>query len=94
MTIFVFLNGYIFSAGIEFHGFSFASENIYSAIFFAQVIFINGPASAPLIIAKKRVAPIKVISLPKLELCGTLLLAKMLHNLIIQLKLTQHQMRF
>lgn len=82
------------SAKIEFHGFSDASEKAYSAVLYARVTPINGPNSVTLLFAKTRVAPIKVISLPKLELCGAVLLANMTHNLFNQLDLPQHQTYF
>ena len=55
---------------IEFHGFSDASEKAYSAALYARVTPIDGHISVTLLFAKTRVAPIKVISIPKLELCG------------------------
>ncbi|XP_046808368.1 uncharacterized protein LOC124420202 [Lucilia cuprina] len=82
------------SAKIEFHGFSDASEKAYSACLYARVTPIDGPNSVTLLFAKTRVAPIKVISLPKLELCGAVLLANMTHNLLTQLNLPLHQTYF
>ncbi|XP_037815968.1 uncharacterized protein LOC119606507 [Lucilia sericata] len=82
------------SAKIEFHGFSDASEKAYSACLYARVTPIDGPNSVTLLFAKTRVAPIKVISLPKLELCGAVLLANMTHNVLTQLNLPLHQTYF
>ena len=82
------------STKIEFHGFSDASEKAYSAVLYALVTPINGPISVTLLFAKTRVAPIKVLSLPRLELCGAVLLANMIHNLLAQLDLPQYQTFF
>ncbi|XP_037826545.1 uncharacterized protein LOC119614493 [Lucilia sericata] len=82
------------SAKIEFHGFSDASEKAYSACLYARVTPIDGPNSVTLLFAKTRVAPIKVITLPKLELCGAVLLANMTHNVLTQLNLPLHQTYF
>ena len=82
------------SAKIEFHGFSDASEKAYSVVLYARVTPIDGLNTVTLLFAKTRVAPIKVISLPKLELCGAVLLANMTHNLLKQLKLPLHQTYF
>ncbi|XP_036327139.1 uncharacterized protein LOC118739735 [Rhagoletis pomonella] len=71
---------------IQIHGFCDASEKAYAASVYMRVkrdskVFIN------LLLAKTRVAPVKTISLPRLELCGAVLLAEIVDSIINNLKL-------
>ncbi|XP_051864316.1 uncharacterized protein LOC127566332 [Drosophila albomicans] len=63
-------------AKIQFHGFCDASQSAYGAALYARVE-TAGQVSVSLLVAKTRVAPIKTVSLPRLELCGALLLAEL-----------------
>lgn len=65
-------------AEVQLHGFCDASERAYGACIYAQSVHRNGDAQAYLICAKSRVAPIKTISIPRLELCGAQLLARLM----------------
>ncbi|XP_043464547.1 uncharacterized protein LOC122499986 [Leptopilina heterotoma] len=72
----------------ELHGFSDASERAYSAaLYIVHRSPVNGSHSN-LIIAKTKLAPVKAISLPKLELCGATLLAKLTSVVTEKLKFT------
>ncbi|XP_055855978.1 uncharacterized protein LOC129919155 [Episyrphus balteatus] len=64
---------------IQLHGFSDASEKAYGAVVFMRVLDKLGNIHMHLIISKTKVAPLKTVSLPRLELCGALLLASLLH---------------
>lgn len=64
---------------IEFHGFCDASIKAYAAVIFCRTQK-NGNFSVQLLTSKTRVAPIKQVSLPKLELCGATLLAKLMQK--------------
>ncbi|XP_036345965.1 uncharacterized protein LOC118755225 [Rhagoletis pomonella] len=71
---------------IQIHGFCDASEKAYAASVYMRVkrdskVFIN------LLLAKTRVAPVKTISLPRLELCGAVLLAEIVDSIINNLNL-------
>ncbi|XP_051155190.1 uncharacterized protein LOC127277842 [Leptopilina boulardi] len=61
----------------ELHGFSDASERAYSAAIYLVHRTFAGESHSNLIIAKTKLAPVKAISLPKLELCASTLLAKL-----------------
>jgi len=65
------------SCSIELHGFSDASESGYAAVIYFRCQLSNGDVIVRQIIAKTRVAPLKRITLPRLELCGAHLLSKL-----------------
>lgn len=62
----------------ELHGFSDASNVAYAAVVYARIIDEQGRVFVYLITSKTRVAPIKQVSIPRLELCGAVLLTKLL----------------
>lgn len=64
---------------VQLHGFSDASELGYAANVYVRCVNSKGDVRINLLFAKSRVAPLKKISLPRLELNGAHLLAKILH---------------
>ena len=50
--------------------------------------------SCHLLTAKSRVVPVKTISLPRLELCGTVLAAEMSESIIFKLEISSHNVFF
>lgn len=63
---------------IEFHGFSDASMAAYAATIYIRLFYTNGKIECNLVAAKTKVAPINpIVTIPRLELCGTLLLARL-----------------
>lgn len=67
---------------IQIHGYSDASEQAYGACVYARSTHSNGTHVVKLICAKSKVAPLKSISLPKLELCGALLLSRLVSSVV------------
>lgn len=65
---------------VQLHGFSDASEHAYGGVVYLRATDSNGTVRVSLVMAKTRVAPIKAISLPRLELCGAVVMAKLLDH--------------
>ena len=67
---------------LQLHGFCDASETGYGASLYIRSELIDGSYSTQLWCSKSRVAPLKSISIAKLELCAALLLARIVHKCI------------
>ncbi|XP_063988136.1 uncharacterized protein LOC135168143 [Diachasmimorpha longicaudata] len=65
---------------IQLHGFSDASEEAYGACVYLRSGGSNGEVNTALLCAKSRVAPLKRLAIPKLELCGAQLLIKLMQE--------------
>lgn len=61
---------------IQLHGFADASSIAYGATIYIRVIAPNGEPSCFLLGCKTRIAPVKTITIPRLELCAAELLAR------------------
>ncbi|XP_075158181.1 uncharacterized protein LOC142231459 [Haematobia irritans] len=71
---------------VQFHGFSDASEKAYAAALYVR-IREEESVSVHLVSCKTKVAPLKTLSIPRLELCGATLLAEMIDRLVPQLEI-------
>ncbi|GFX86851.1 integrase catalytic domain-containing protein [Trichonephila clavipes] len=63
---------------IELHAFSDASEKAYGSSIYLKSISALGEVKVYLVTSKSRVSPLKQISIPRLELCGAVLAAKLM----------------
>ncbi|KRY67843.1 hypothetical protein T4A_13413 [Trichinella pseudospiralis] len=63
---------------LELHGFSDASGKAYGTVVYLRLSHRDGRVETRLVAAKSRVAPIKCLSLPRLELMAALLCARLL----------------
>ncbi|XP_055701637.1 uncharacterized protein LOC129800919 [Phlebotomus papatasi] len=63
---------------LQLYAFSDASQRAYSACIYARTINHQGDISCYLIAAKTRVSPLTTVTIPRLELCGAVLLVRLL----------------
>ncbi|GFS67450.1 uncharacterized protein TNCV_2903491 [Trichonephila clavipes] len=72
---------------IEIHGFADASEHCYGAAVYCKSKNLKSETLVRLITSKSRVAPIKSLTIPRLELCAAVLLAKLVKRVVAALQL-------
>ena len=70
----------------QLHLFTDASEKAYSANVYSRIKSKDGSVSTRLLVAKTCVAPVKTVSLPRLELCGAQLGTKLMSIVIESLQ--------
>ena len=73
---------------MQLHGFSDASEVAYAGVVYLRSVDTRGNVHLSLVMAKTKVAPIKRLTLPRLELCGALITAQLLHHVSQVLKVS------
>ena len=67
---------------VELHGFSDASIHAYSAVVYLKSVYGNGKIQVQLVASKTRVSPMKKQTIPRLELLGALILARLCDKII------------
>ena len=67
----------IHPVSVQLHGFSDASENAYAAILYLRTSYSDVSITVRLIASKTKVTPLKKQSIPRLELLGALILARL-----------------
>ncbi|XP_050508996.1 uncharacterized protein LOC126886185 [Diabrotica virgifera virgifera] len=70
------------NSSLSFVGFSDASAAGYAAIVYSRVVNCTGQVKVTLLYSQSKVSPMSKITLPRLELCGALLLSKLLSHAI------------
>lgn len=71
---------------IELHSFSDASQTAYAGAVYLRSISHSGEVLVRLLCAKTKVAPVKTVTMPRLELCGALLSARLSDKVIRALR--------
>jgi hypothetical protein len=68
----------VLDSNFQLHGFGDASEKGYGAVIYICIPHPDGSYTSSLVMSKARVAPVKKITLPRLELMACLLVARLL----------------
>ena len=68
-------------ASMQLHGFSDTSESAYAGDIYVRFIDSRDVIHTSLVAAKTKVAPLKRLTVPRLELCGADLQASLLHHI-------------
>ncbi|GBO28678.1 hypothetical protein AVEN_185716-1 [Araneus ventricosus] len=75
---------------IELHGFADASEKAYGAAIYVRCLSNSGEISTNLLCSKSRIAPLKSVTILRLELCAAVLLEKLAQKTITSMKISFH----
>ena len=69
-------------ANIQLHCFSDAASQGYAAVVYLRCEYPNGNVDVKFVASKTRVAPVKQQSIPRLELLGAVILARLAHTIL------------
>jgi len=72
---------------VQLHGFCDFSEKVYGAYLYLRCVNQQREVTTKLLCSKSRVAPVKKVTLPRLELCGAFLLAHLIQKTVPTLNL-------
>jgi hypothetical protein len=72
---------------ITLHGFCDASMTAYGCCIYVRCVSEDNQKSTLLLCSKSRVAPLKTITIPRLELCGAVLLAQLITKIKIAMQI-------
>lgn len=72
---------------IEIHGFADASSRAYAAVVYLRIENPLQKTNVSLLLGKTKVGPLKTLTIPRLELCAVVLLAKLLKKTVNDLHL-------
>lgn len=70
---------------VQIHAFCDSSNKAYGSCVYIRSICENGDIQIRLLFAKTRVAPLRSLTVPKLELCGALLSAQLIEKVKISM---------
>lgn len=70
-----------FNQSIQIHGFCDASKDAYGAVIYSLSIDNQGVIHTKIITSKIKVSPLNQVSIPRLELCGAVLLVRLLNKI-------------
>ena len=72
---------------IQLHVFSDASQSGYGTVVYIRMTDSKGEVHVSLVASKTKVAPIKHLTIPRLELCGAYVLTKLLEHIWLVLNI-------
>ncbi|UYV61943.1 hypothetical protein LAZ67_1007130, partial [Cordylochernes scorpioides] len=72
--------------GVQLHGFGDSSEDAYAAAVYIRIPTDDG-VSVKLLASKSKLAPIRKMSIPRLELCAALLLTRLMRYIMEELNI-------
>ncbi|GFQ84405.1 integrase catalytic domain-containing protein [Trichonephila clavata] len=84
----------ISAISVVLHGFADASSKTYGAVIYMQTVSIAEESNCQLLCSKSHVAPTKLVTIPRLELCACLLLSKLTRKVISALNMQTESVRF
>ncbi|XP_029054805.2 uncharacterized protein LOC114882094 [Osmia bicornis bicornis] len=79
---------------LELHGFADASQQGYGGCVYLRSTNVDHKNQAYLLCSKSRVAPLRAISIPRLELCGAVLLARLMQMVLKSLPFTPDNVNY
>ena len=72
---------------LQLHGYADASTAAYAGVVYIRVTYTDACISTSLVLAKSKVAPLKTLTVPKLELCTAVLVSKLLTTVAKELNI-------